>query len=103
MRRCAAVDILMNNAGVGLGAGFLDTPLEDWDWIVGINLKGVIHGCHYFVPPMVARGPADTSSTSPRRRRSRHRGIVGLQHDEVCRARACPKPCATSWRRTASV
>lgn len=51
-----AVDILMNNAGVGLGAGFLDTSLNDWEWIVGINLKGVIYGCHFFIPPMVARG-----------------------------------------------
>src|SRR6185295_669159 len=50
-----AVDILMNNAGVGLGGGFLDTSLEDWDWIVGINFWGVVHGCHFFVPPMVAR------------------------------------------------
>jgi NAD(P)-dependent dehydrogenase (short-subunit alcohol dehydrogenase family) len=53
--RVEAVDIVMNNAGVGLGAGFLDTPLDDWDWIVGINLMGVVHGCHFFVPPMVAR------------------------------------------------
>lgn len=51
-----AVDIVMNNAGVGLGGGFLDTDLEDWDWIIGINLLGVIHGCHFFVPPMVKRG-----------------------------------------------
>jgi len=51
-----AVDILMNNAGVGLGGGALHTTLEDWDWIVGINLFGVIHGCHFFVPRMVARG-----------------------------------------------
>lgn len=51
-----AVDILMNNAGVGLGASFLHTSLEDWDWIIGINLRGVIHGCHFFVPKMVARG-----------------------------------------------
>ena len=54
--RVDAVDILMNNAGVGLGAGFLDTDLKDWEWIIGINLKGVIHGCHFFLPPMVARG-----------------------------------------------
>lgn len=54
--RVGAVDILMNNAGVGLGGGFLHTSLEDWDWIVGINQMGVIHGCHFFVPPMVARG-----------------------------------------------
>jgi NAD(P)-dependent dehydrogenase (short-subunit alcohol dehydrogenase family) len=54
--RVEAVDILMNNAGVGLGGGFLDTALDDWDWIVGINFWGVVYGCHFFVPPMVARG-----------------------------------------------
>jgi len=54
-RQIQAVDILINNAGVGLGAGFLDTTLDDWDWIVGINLLGVVHGCHFFIPQMVAR------------------------------------------------
>jgi NAD(P)-dependent dehydrogenase (short-subunit alcohol dehydrogenase family) len=51
-----AVDLLVNNAGVGLGAEFLDTELSDWDWIVSINLMGVVHGCKLFVPPMVERG-----------------------------------------------
>ncbi|OFV88492.1 MAG: oxidoreductase [Acidobacteria bacterium RBG_16_68_9] len=55
-REVEAVDILVNNAGVGLGGGLLDTELEDWDWIVGINIYGVIHGCHFFVPAMVTRG-----------------------------------------------
>jgi NAD(P)-dependent dehydrogenase (short-subunit alcohol dehydrogenase family) len=54
--RVGAVDLLVNNAGVGLGAGFLETPLEDWDWILPINVMGVVHGCHLFVPPMVRRG-----------------------------------------------
>jgi NAD(P)-dependent dehydrogenase (short-subunit alcohol dehydrogenase family) len=54
--RVRAVDILMNNAGVALVASFLDTPLEDWDWLLRINLRGVIHGCHFFLPPMVSRG-----------------------------------------------
>ncbi len=53
--RVAAVDVLVNNAGVALAGGFLDTSLEDWDWIVSINLRGVVHGCHAFVPRMVAR------------------------------------------------
>jgi NAD(P)-dependent dehydrogenase (short-subunit alcohol dehydrogenase family) len=53
--RVAAVDLLINNAGVGLGGGFLETPLEDWDWIVPINVMGVVNGCHMFVPAMVER------------------------------------------------
>jgi len=55
-RQVPAVDLLMNNAGVGLGADFLDTELEDWDWIIDVNLKGVVHGCHFFLPEMVRRG-----------------------------------------------
>jgi NAD(P)-dependent dehydrogenase (short-subunit alcohol dehydrogenase family) len=51
-----ATDILMNNAGVAVGGRFLDTPLEDWEWLLSINLWGVIYGCHYFVPAMVRRG-----------------------------------------------
>jgi NAD(P)-dependent dehydrogenase (short-subunit alcohol dehydrogenase family) len=54
--RAGAVDLLVNNAGVGLGASFLETPLEDWDWIVPINLMGVVYGCRMFVPAMVERG-----------------------------------------------
>jgi NAD(P)-dependent dehydrogenase (short-subunit alcohol dehydrogenase family) len=54
--RVQAVDLLVNNAGVAIGGGFLDTELADWEWILGVNLRGVIHGCHYFVPAMVQRG-----------------------------------------------
>ena len=54
-RQVPAVDVLMNNAGVALGGGFLDTSLEDWDWILSINLWGVIHGCHFFLPQMVGQ------------------------------------------------
>lgn len=48
-----SLDVLVNNAGVGLSGGILDTPLEDWDWVIAINLWGVIHGSHYFAPKMV--------------------------------------------------
>lgn len=42
--------LVINNAGVGLGGKFDETSLEDWKWVSDINLWGVIHGCHYFVP-----------------------------------------------------
>ncbi len=50
-----ALDILVNNAGVGLGGDFLSTPIEDWQWVIGINLFGVVHGCKLFAPAMVER------------------------------------------------
>jgi NADP-dependent 3-hydroxy acid dehydrogenase YdfG len=51
-----AADVVVNNAGVAVGGTFLETSLDDWDWLLGVNLRGVVHGCHYFVPKMVARG-----------------------------------------------
>lgn len=50
-----AADVIVNNAGVAIGGTFLETSLDDWDWLLGINLKGVVHGCHFFVPKMVER------------------------------------------------
>ena len=40
----------MNNAGVGHSGGVLDSTIDDWEWVVGVNLWGVVHGCHFFVP-----------------------------------------------------
>ncbi|MDP2228372.1 MAG: SDR family NAD(P)-dependent oxidoreductase [Moraxellaceae bacterium] len=51
-----ALDILVNNAGVGLGGDFLSTPIADWQWVIGINLMGVVHGCKLFAPAMVEKG-----------------------------------------------
>jgi NADP-dependent 3-hydroxy acid dehydrogenase YdfG len=53
-----AADVLVNNAGVAVGGGFLDISLDDWDWLLGVNLRGVVHGCHFFIPKMVERGAA---------------------------------------------
>jgi NAD(P)-dependent dehydrogenase (short-subunit alcohol dehydrogenase family) len=51
-----AVDVLVNNAGVGLAGNFLENSLEDLNWVIGINLYGVIHGCHFFIPRMAESG-----------------------------------------------
>jgi 2-hydroxycyclohexanecarboxyl-CoA dehydrogenase len=50
------VDVLVNNAGVGIAGPFLEASLEDWRWIRSINLDGVVHGVHAFAPGMVERG-----------------------------------------------
>jgi NAD(P)-dependent dehydrogenase (short-subunit alcohol dehydrogenase family) len=50
------VDVLVNNAGVVLAGKLEDMKIEDWQWIIGINLWGVIHGAHYFYPRMRQRG-----------------------------------------------
>ena len=50
-----SVDLLINNAGVAVGGKVGDIPIEDWQWITGINQWGVIYGCHLFLPAMRER------------------------------------------------
>lgn len=50
------VDLLVNNAGVGAGGSIWESSVEDWAWVLGINLWGVIHGLRSFVPLMLAQG-----------------------------------------------
>lgn len=49
-RRFGAVHLVCNNAGVGSLGRLADLTLEDWHWMVGVNLWGVIHGLHAFLP-----------------------------------------------------
>lgn len=50
------LDVLVNNAGVA-GAGRIDkVSMDDWDWIIDINLKGVVRGCRAFTPMMKQQG-----------------------------------------------
>ncbi len=50
------VDVLVNNAGIGLSGSFLDTTPEDWRKVLDVNLWGVIHGCRLFGRQMAERG-----------------------------------------------
>jgi NAD(P)-dependent dehydrogenase (short-subunit alcohol dehydrogenase family)/pimeloyl-ACP methyl ester carboxylesterase len=50
------VDVLVNNAGIGLSGSFLDTTAEDWRKVLDVNLWGVIHGCRLFGKQMAERG-----------------------------------------------
>ncbi|WP_175625759.1 MULTISPECIES: SDR family oxidoreductase [Oxalobacteraceae] len=54
MARFAAVHLLFNNAGVGSGGLIWENSASDWDWVLGVNLFGVIHGVRIFTPLMLA-------------------------------------------------
>ncbi len=50
------VDVLVNNAGIGLSGSFLQTTSADWKKVLDVNLWGVIHGCRLFGRQMAERG-----------------------------------------------
>ncbi|GAA2875647.1 SDR family oxidoreductase [Streptomyces mexicanus] len=50
------VDVLVNNAGIGLSGSFFDHTTEDWRKVLDVNLWGVIHGCRLFGRQMAERG-----------------------------------------------
>jgi NADP-dependent 3-hydroxy acid dehydrogenase YdfG len=55
IRQRGGVDILINNAGVGVGGSLPDTNIEDFEWIFSINYRGVVYGLKAFLPHTVAR------------------------------------------------
>lgn len=54
-QRHEAVHLLFNNAGVGLSKSVGETTSNDWAWVLGVNLWGVIHGIAAFLPRMTAQ------------------------------------------------
>ncbi|MGA8544668.1 MAG: SDR family NAD(P)-dependent oxidoreductase [Mycobacterium sp.] len=64
----AAPTLVINNAGVGSGGAPVgELPLDDWHWVLGINLWGPIHGCHVFAPILRSAEPSN-----------RPRGIINV-------------------------
>lgn len=51
-----APDLVINNAGVAVIGGIMDTTLADWDRLLRVNVMGVVHGINAFVPAMAERG-----------------------------------------------
>ncbi len=54
--RFGAVHLLFNNAGVGVSKTLAETTANDWRWVLGVNLWGVLHGIAAFLPRMQAHG-----------------------------------------------
>ncbi|MFZ4288893.1 SDR family oxidoreductase [Variovorax sp. HJSM1_2] len=58
-QRFGAPHFVFNNAGVGAGGLLWENSVQDWEWILGVNLWGVVHGVRLFVPMMLAAAQAD--------------------------------------------
>lgn len=54
----ARIDVLFNNAGVSAGTFLWETTRKDWDWIIGVNVYGLINALRAFVPVMLGQGSA---------------------------------------------
>lgn len=54
-RLLGRLDLLVNNAGVAVAGRVGDVPLADWKWVIDVNVWGVVHGCHVFVPKLRAQ------------------------------------------------
>ena len=58
-QRFGAPHVVFNNAGVGAGGLIWENSLADWEWVLGVNLMGVVHGVRVFTPMMLAAAGAD--------------------------------------------
>ena len=72
-----AVDLLINDAGIGQAGGLLETSLESWHRTLDVNLHGIMHGCHHFGRAMAEAGQAE-GRESRASSRSRSRQIVNM-------------------------
>ena len=58
-QRFGAPHLVFNNAGVGAGGLVWESSVKDWEWVLGVNLWGVVHGVRLFTPMMLAAAQAD--------------------------------------------
>ena len=56
LEKWGRIDVLVANAGVQIGGGLLEAKEEDWDKILGVNLKGVAYSCKSILPAMIKQG-----------------------------------------------
>ena len=64
LERFGAVHVVCNNAGVSRGGPSWQIPLPVWNWMVGVNMFGVIHGIRSFVPHLIAQGEGHVVNTA---------------------------------------
>lgn len=120
LRAFGAAHLICNNAGIGMAGGIADTPLERWRWALDVNLWGVIHGCHAFLPILKKQGEGHIVNTASIAALSGHAmlgaytasksAVVGLseclyheleaEHSPIGISVFCPGSIATNIRQS---
>jgi NAD(P)-dependent dehydrogenase (short-subunit alcohol dehydrogenase family) len=114
MDRFGAVHIVCNNAGVAAKADPWNGPLASWEWVMGVNFWGVVHGVRAFLPHLLASGGGHIVNTAsiaglhpgfgPAYDASKH-AVVAITEDLYQRLVLSPVPVGVSclcpgWVRT---
>ena len=86
VRQHGRLDYLFNNAGIGIASRVQDMDLEDWNRILDVNLRGVIHGVYAAYPVMLRQGSGHIVNTA---------SLAGLTPFPA--GRPTPRPSTRSW------
>lgn len=88
-----AIHLLFNNAGVTINKSFEDSSMQDLDFVIGINLYGVLYGCYYFLPYLKKQNEAHIINTSSLA------GFLGLPNQaSYCLTKAAVKSLSETLR-----
>lgn len=93
-REWGGVDVVVNNAGVAVGGGIVEIPIDDWRWIIDINLLGVVRGCRVFTPMFRRQGGGRFVNVS---------SMAGLIHPPMMSAYNATKAAVVAISETLAV
>ncbi len=95
-----AAHLLCNNAGVSAIGYQWQTPLDDWNWVLGVNLLGAVHGVHAFMPVLLEQDEAHVVNTASMSGLIASPGMgayVASKHAVVGLSKALRSDLATRW------
>jgi NAD(P)-dependent dehydrogenase (short-subunit alcohol dehydrogenase family) len=90
-RNWGGVDVVVNNAGVAIGGSIDEIGMSDWQWIVDINLLGVVRGCKAFAPLLRRQGHGHIVNIA---------SMAGLVHPPVMSAYCATKAAVVALSET---